>query len=196
MLEINTIPGMTPSSLLPEAAAAAGISYAELCARIIELSLARLFRMKRRALPKTSASRNRASANSSICSKSRCAATSRVRNVRARVFGIVCKSILLIAPRGRCLIGGSKEALRRFLWENPDYYLTEVRVADRRCADARADPARRAGIVEGRNIFPIDLGAARGKRSTNCRRSSEPKYSASCRTGSISRSPNASRSRG
>jgi D-alanine-D-alanine ligase len=40
VLEINTIPGMTPSSLLPEAAAAVGISYAQLCARIIELSLA------------------------------------------------------------------------------------------------------------------------------------------------------------
>ena len=42
VLEVNTIPGMTPSSLLPEAAAAVGISYAQLCARIIELSLARL----------------------------------------------------------------------------------------------------------------------------------------------------------
>ncbi len=41
VLEINTIPGMTQVSLLPEAAAAAGISYAELCARVIGLSLAR-----------------------------------------------------------------------------------------------------------------------------------------------------------
>jgi D-alanine-D-alanine ligase len=41
VLEINTIPGMTPVSLLPEAAGAAGISYPELCRRIIELSLAR-----------------------------------------------------------------------------------------------------------------------------------------------------------
>ncbi len=40
VLEINTIPGMTPNSLLPEAASEAGISYPELCARIIELSLA------------------------------------------------------------------------------------------------------------------------------------------------------------
>ena len=40
VLEVNTIPGMTPASLLPEAAAAAGISYAELCRRIVELSLA------------------------------------------------------------------------------------------------------------------------------------------------------------
>jgi D-alanine-D-alanine ligase len=38
VLEANTIPGMTEASLLPEAAAAAGISYPELCARIIELS--------------------------------------------------------------------------------------------------------------------------------------------------------------
>jgi D-alanine-D-alanine ligase len=38
VLEVNTIPGMTEASLLPEAAAAAGIGYTELCARIIELS--------------------------------------------------------------------------------------------------------------------------------------------------------------
>ena len=38
VLEANTIPGMTEASLLPEAAAAAGIGYADLCVRIIELS--------------------------------------------------------------------------------------------------------------------------------------------------------------
>ena len=42
VLEINTIPGMTPASLLPEAAAAAGIRYPELCERIAQLSLSRL----------------------------------------------------------------------------------------------------------------------------------------------------------
>jgi D-alanine-D-alanine ligase len=41
VLEINTIPGMTPVSLLPEAAGVAGVAYPELCRRIIELSLAR-----------------------------------------------------------------------------------------------------------------------------------------------------------
>jgi D-alanine-D-alanine ligase len=41
VLEANTIPGMTEASLLPEAAAVAGISYPQLCARIIELSLKR-----------------------------------------------------------------------------------------------------------------------------------------------------------
>lgn len=41
VLEINTIPGMTEASLLPEAARVAGIGYGDLCERIIELSLAR-----------------------------------------------------------------------------------------------------------------------------------------------------------
>lgn len=41
VLEVNTIPGMTEASLLPEAAAAAGIKYDDLCLRIIELSRAR-----------------------------------------------------------------------------------------------------------------------------------------------------------
>ncbi len=40
VLEINPIPGMTSSSLLPKAARAAGIEFPELCRRIIELSLA------------------------------------------------------------------------------------------------------------------------------------------------------------
>ncbi len=39
VLEVNTIPGMTESSLLPKAAAAAGTDYATLCLKIIELSL-------------------------------------------------------------------------------------------------------------------------------------------------------------
>jgi D-alanine-D-alanine ligase len=41
VLEVNTIPGMTEASLLPEAAAVAGIGYADLCRRIIELSRGR-----------------------------------------------------------------------------------------------------------------------------------------------------------
>src|SRR4029077_8666983 len=41
ILEINNIPGMTETSLLPEAAAAVGIGYADLCVRIIALSRAR-----------------------------------------------------------------------------------------------------------------------------------------------------------
>lgn len=39
-LEINTLPGMTPTSLLPQEAAAVGIEYGDLCERIIRASLA------------------------------------------------------------------------------------------------------------------------------------------------------------
>jgi D-alanine-D-alanine ligase len=39
VLEVNTIPGMTESSLLPKAASAAGMDYATLCLKIIKLSL-------------------------------------------------------------------------------------------------------------------------------------------------------------
>jgi len=42
VLEVNTIPGMTDASLLPEGAAAAGINYVDLCLRIMELSRARV----------------------------------------------------------------------------------------------------------------------------------------------------------
>jgi D-alanine-D-alanine ligase len=39
VLEVNTLPGMTELSLLPEAAAAAGLSYAQLCQRMVDLAL-------------------------------------------------------------------------------------------------------------------------------------------------------------
>jgi D-alanine-D-alanine ligase len=38
-LEANTLPGMTQTSLIPQAAAAAGISFPELCDRIVRLAL-------------------------------------------------------------------------------------------------------------------------------------------------------------
>jgi len=38
-LEANTLPGMTPISLLPQEAAADGIEFADLCEKIVELSL-------------------------------------------------------------------------------------------------------------------------------------------------------------
>lgn len=39
-LEINTLPGMTPTSLVPQEAAAVGIDYNTLCQRIVDASLA------------------------------------------------------------------------------------------------------------------------------------------------------------
>lgn len=39
-LEANTLPGMTQTSLIPQAAAAAGIAFPELCERIVRLAIA------------------------------------------------------------------------------------------------------------------------------------------------------------
>lgn len=41
VLEVNTLPGMTETSLLPKAAAAVGMNYAQLCQRLIDLALQR-----------------------------------------------------------------------------------------------------------------------------------------------------------
>ena len=41
VLEVNTLPGMTETSLLPKAAAVAGLNFAQLCQRMVELALQR-----------------------------------------------------------------------------------------------------------------------------------------------------------
>jgi D-alanine-D-alanine ligase len=41
VLEVNTLPGMTETSLLPKAAAAAGLNYAQLCQRMVDLAMGR-----------------------------------------------------------------------------------------------------------------------------------------------------------
>ena len=38
-LEANTLPGMTPTSLLPQEAQAVGVGFEELCEKLIEISL-------------------------------------------------------------------------------------------------------------------------------------------------------------
>ena len=38
-LEVNTLPGMTPNSLIPRAAKLEGLTYEQLCEKIVELSL-------------------------------------------------------------------------------------------------------------------------------------------------------------
>lgn len=51
VLEVNTLPGMTETSSLPKVAAVAGISYPELCQRMVDLAL------KHRPRPSSSQSR-------------------------------------------------------------------------------------------------------------------------------------------
>lgn len=44
VLEVNTLPGLTETSLLPKAAAAAGISYEMLCQKMIDIAMTRKLR--------------------------------------------------------------------------------------------------------------------------------------------------------
>ena len=48
-LEANTLPGMTPTSLIPQGAAAAGVLFPDLCERIVHLALAHAKQSGRRA---------------------------------------------------------------------------------------------------------------------------------------------------
>jgi len=41
VLEVNTLPGMTETSLFPKAAAAAGIGFNQLCQRMVDLAINR-----------------------------------------------------------------------------------------------------------------------------------------------------------
>lgn len=56
-LEVNTIPGMTATSLVPMAARAAGLSFEELCERIAGLALDRFAAEQRPAAPRPAPSR-------------------------------------------------------------------------------------------------------------------------------------------
>ena len=41
ILEVNTVPGLTELSLLPDAARAAGVAFDELCIRLVEHAVGR-----------------------------------------------------------------------------------------------------------------------------------------------------------
>lgn len=78
------------------------------------------------------------------------------------IAAFICKTIFFVALSTGAWIGG-KEALRRFLWENPDYFLTDLRVSPANGALTREQILEAAGISEGRNIFTFDLTKARAE---------------------------------
>ena len=48
IIETNVIPGMTPQSLLPDAASRAGMGFPQLCRKLVELALERGSRTTKR----------------------------------------------------------------------------------------------------------------------------------------------------
>ena len=86
------------------------------------------------------------------------ASTERSRRFRA-VSGFIFKTVFFAGLIAGAWIGG-KEALRRFVWENPDYFVRELNFSTDG-ALTREQVLTSANIAEGRNIFTIDLAAAR-----------------------------------
>ncbi len=56
---------------------------------------------------------------------------------------------------------GGNELLRRYLWENPEYSLAEIRVPSTDGALTKTQIVQASGLEIGRNIFQFDLGSAR-----------------------------------
>src|SRR5215217_4459250 len=75
------------------------------------------------------------------------------------VASFICKTIFFSALLGGAWLGG-KELLRRFLWENPDYLLTEIRVPTEGALQ-RDQIMEATGLREGVNIFTVDTKQAR-----------------------------------
>jgi cell division septal protein FtsQ len=79
---------------------------------------------------------------------------------RVRIVLAFISVVLLIATAIGGIVYGSREALRRFFWQNPDYNLAEVSVHTDGPL-SRDQVLQATHIHEGVNIFTINLSAAR-----------------------------------
>ncbi len=74
----------------------------------------------------------------------------------------LCRTFLI----GGALAGiayGARVGLKRFLWENPDYRLSDIEITDDGNSVSRDQLLKVSGIREGMNIFCINLTQAREK---------------------------------
>jgi cell division septal protein FtsQ len=84
----------------------------------------------------------------------------KARAMRFRaITSFIFKTILWMVFLGASIFGG-RELLRRFVWENPDYFVTEIRVSNSDLL-ARDEILATASIREGMNVFEVDTKAAR-----------------------------------
>ncbi len=84
----------------------------------------------------------------------------RSRRKRIALF-TVCKFVFWVALIIGTVVGG-KEALRRFVWQNPDYALAEI-IYRTDGTLLREDALNTAQLVEGVNIFKVDISGARAR---------------------------------
>jgi D-alanine-D-alanine ligase and related ATP-grasp enzymes len=175
ILEINTIPGMTEASLLPEAAAAAGIGYPDLCARIIALSRLRQG-YAGQARPEQKANdefspKNFPNAQSATV---QCAATSAATPARRESSFAQSDPAPHSQRDGRAVEDGflrdfvrsrlrrCREAVKRLVFENPDYHVQTIELQTDGTLQ-REQVLKAAGLHEGANIFSVNLASMRDR---------------------------------
>ena len=84
------------------------------------------------------------------------------RSRRKRIaFFTVCKFVFWVGLIVGAVVGG-KAALRRFVWQNPDYALAEI-IYRTDGTLLREDALTTARLVEGVNIFKVDISGARAR---------------------------------
>ena len=79
-----------------------------------------------------------------------------------KLVNALCK-IFLIGGALASIAYGVQVGLKRFLWENPDYRLSDIEITDDGNSATRDQLLKTAGIQEGMNIFRINLTQAREK---------------------------------
>ena len=161
VLEVNTIPGMTEASLLPEAAAAAGIRYRRaLPANYRTVARAAGGRKMRSSSSTRKRPRNQRVSNSRqrkqqhlLDVKVRARKATQHRNRRVLVF---FSRILLTVAVCAGIYFGARLGMRRFFFENPDYRLAMIDVQTDGTLQ-RDQILKMAGLREGENIFRVNL---------------------------------------
>ena len=202
VLEVNTIPGMTEASLFPEAAAAAGIRYDELCLRIIELSCAaaggREMKLKQfhpQTRPRNQRVSNPRQRRQQHLLDVKGASRARPRNIATGECSFSFRKsrwLLRSAPES---ISARGWAMRRFFFENPDYRLTTIEMQTDGTLQ-RDQVLKTAGLREGENIFQRQSGAGCTTSCSSCRRWMRCRWCAKCLARSTFESSSASRSPG
>ena len=90
----------------------------------------------------------------------------KIRSGKAReqrnqhLFSWICRFILFASLAGG-LFYGANEGLRRFVWENPEYRLSEVEIADEGGTLTREDLIQAGGVTLGVNILTVKIAKIR-----------------------------------
>ena len=156
VLEVNTLPGMTETSLLPKAAAAVGMSYAQLCQKMIDLAL----------------QHSPVASQKLICFGANAKLTNR-RLGRVRVLDVKLRSSQVRAARARRIIIAlgvcfgtvlglyavwclGEFTLNKLVYENKSFAIQQVEVQTDGVISA--DQLRRwSGVRPGQNLLALDL---------------------------------------